>query len=154
MHRFVAVALVVAVGLLLAAFDKHSAAGSQSVEQAIRDRIQASYFQGAFNAQNTTHMKEGFHPDFAIFSAKGEDLARYEISTWIEGIEKRKQSPEHDAARAMVDATITSLDVTGGAASARIEIRKQNKLIYTDYLSLLKFPSGWKIVAKVYHAHK
>ncbi|TDI93056.1 MAG: hypothetical protein E2O76_17870 [Caldithrix sp.] len=26
-------------------------------------------------------------------------------------------------------------------------------MVCTDYLSLLKFDSGWKIVAKVYHKH-
>ncbi|MEL1229541.1 MAG: nuclear transport factor 2 family protein [Candidatus Neomarinimicrobiota bacterium] len=27
-------------------------------------------------------------------------------------------------------------------------------MVYTDYLLLSKFDSGWKIVAKVYHRHK
>ena len=29
----------------------------------------------------------------------------------------------------------------------------EGKHVYTDYLSLLKFDSGWRIVAKVYHSH-
>ncbi|MEM7355177.1 MAG: nuclear transport factor 2 family protein [Acidobacteriota bacterium] len=36
----------------------------------------------------------------------------------------------------------------------KIELSKDGKLVYTDYLSLLKFDSGWRIVAKVYHSHK
>ncbi len=35
----------------------------------------------------------------------------------------------------------------------KIELSKDGKLVYTDYLSLLKFDSGWRIVAKVYHRH-
>jgi predicted dehydrogenase len=33
-------------------------------------------------------------------------------------------------------------------------LSRDGKLVYTDYLSLLKFSSGWKIAAKVYHEHK
>ncbi len=37
---------------------------------------------------------------------------------------------------------------------AKVEASKNGRLIYTDYLSLLKFEDDWKIVAKVYNAHK
>ena len=116
--------------------------------------IVTSYFNGAFNDLDTEAMREGFHADFAIFSADGEKLGRYPIDAWIEGIEKRKQDPGYDRSRARMDCKIVSLDVTGGAAAAKIEISKEGKMVYTDYLSLLKFADGWKIAAKVYYAHK
>jgi len=116
--------------------------------------IKASYFNGAFNDLDTQAMRQGFHPEFAIFSADGEDLSRYPIDAWIEGIEKRKQDPKYDSSKAKMDCKIVSLDVTGGAAAAKIEISKDGRLVYTDYLSLLKFSDGWKIAAKVYQAHQ
>jgi len=116
--------------------------------------IKASYFNGAFNDLDTQAMRQGFHPEFAIFSADGEDLSRYPIDVWIKGIEKRKQDPKHDSSKAKMDCKIVSLDVTGGAAAAKIEISKDGRLVYTDYLSLLKFSDGWKIAAKVYQAHQ
>lgn len=115
--------------------------------------IKASYFNGAFNDLDTETMRKGFHPDFAIFSAKGNNISRYPIDTWIKSTEKRKQDPNFDKAQAKMDCKIASLDVTEGCAAAKIEISKNGKMIYTDYLSLLKFDVGWKIVAKVYHAH-
>ena len=120
----------------------------------IRDVIERSYFNGAFNEQDTKSMKEGFHPDFAIFSPKGTELKKYPIAEWIANTEKWKASPEYDKAKAKADCKIISLDVTGICASAKIEVRENGKLIYTDYLSLLKFENGWKIVAKVYHEHE
>ena len=116
--------------------------------------IKASYFNGAFNDLDTQAMRQGFHPEFAIFSADGEDLSRYPIDAWIKGIEKRKQDPKYDSSKAKMDCKIVSLDVTGGAAAAKIEISKDGRLVYTDYLSLLKFADGWKITAKVYQAHQ
>jgi hypothetical protein len=115
--------------------------------------IGESYFNGAFNELDTESMRKGFHPDFAIFSAKGNDISRYPIDTWIEGIEKRKQDPNFDLSQAKMDCRIASLDITEGCAAAKIEISKNGKMVFTDYLSLLKFDDGWKIVAKVYHAH-
>jgi hypothetical protein len=115
--------------------------------------IGESYFNGAFNELDTESMRKGFHPDFAIFSAKGNDNSRYPIDTWIEGIEKRKQDPNFDLSQAKMDCRIASLDITEGCAAAKIEISKNGKMVFTDYLSLLKFDDGWKIVAKVYHAH-
>ena len=115
--------------------------------------IQASYFNGAFNDLDTVSMRKGFHPDFAIFSAKGNEISRYPIDTWINGIEKRKQDPNFDKSQSKMDCKIASLDVTGECAAAKIEISKDGKMVFTDYLSLLKFDDGWKIVAKVYHRH-
>ena len=115
--------------------------------------IQSSYFNGAFNDLDTESMRKGFHPGFAIFSAKGNDISRYPIDVWIKGIEKRKQDPNFDLSQAKMDCKIASLDITEGCAAAKIEISQNGKMIYTDYLSLLKFDEGWKVVAKVYHAH-
>ena len=116
--------------------------------------IKTSYFNGAFNDLDTESMRKGFHPDFAIFSAAGNKLSRYPIDAWIKGTEKKKQSSDFDPSQSKMDCKIVSLDITQGCAAAKIEISKDGKLIYTDYLSLLKFDDGWKIAAKVYHAHQ
>ena len=45
------------------------------------------------------------------------------------------------------------VDVTGSAASVKLELHQGDKRIFTDYLSLYKFPDGWKIVGKIYYRH-
>ena len=119
----------------------------------VENVIKASYFNGAFNDLDTESMRKGFHPDFAIFSAKENEISRYPLDVWIKGIEQRKQNPDFNKSQAKMDCKIASLDITVGCAAAKIEISKNGKMVYTDYLSLLKFDDGWKIVAKVYHAH-
>jgi len=116
--------------------------------------IKCAYFNGAFNEMDTAAMKEGFHPDFAIFSVKGKELSKYPIADWIQAVEKRKKNLEPDVRRARMEGKIRHLDVTGNCASAKVELHRAGKRVYTDYLSLLKFEDGWKIVAKVYHAHQ
>ncbi len=119
----------------------------------VEEVIKRSYFNGAFNDQDTEAMREGFHKEFSIFSADGEEISRYQIDTWIKGIEKRKESENYDPERVKMDCRIVSTDVTGNCAAVKVEMFKDSKPVYTDYISLLKFSSGWKIVAKVYHAH-
>jgi hypothetical protein len=133
-------------------------AASGSADQADRDAITAviekSYFHGAFNELNPDAMRAGFHQDFAIFSAKGEEMAKLPIAAWAESVGKRKADPAFDPAKNVWAGKIVSLDVTGGAAAAKIELSRDGKLIYTDYLSLLKFSNGWRIAAKVYTDHR
>ena len=124
-----------------------------STEAEIKALVEKAYIHGAFNELNPEAMAEGFHKDFAIFSAKGEELSRYEIADWVAGVAKRKNSPEFDPSKNVWDAKFAIVNATGGSAIAKVELSKDGKHIYTDYLSLLKFDSGWKIVAKVYTKH-
>lgn len=121
-------------------------------EVAIKNLIEKSYFNGAYNEYDTKSMREGFHKDFAIFYAEGGDtLGKYPINDWIAGIEKRKAKPDFDQKKREWKGIIKFVDITGGSAIAKVEMSKNKKLTYTDYLSLLKFEKKWKIVGKVYH---
>ena len=115
--------------------------------------IEASYVNGAFNALDADAMRAGFHEDFAIFWADGEKIGKYPIATWAEGVEKRKADPGFDPAENVWDHELPMIDVTGGTAMAKVELSHGGKHVYTDYLLLLKFESGWRIVAKVYQEH-
>jgi ketosteroid isomerase-like protein len=119
----------------------------------IKALIDASYVHGAFNELDADAMRNGFHEDFAIFSADGENIKKYPIATWAEGVEKRKADPEFDAAKNVWAHEYAMIDVTGGSAMVKIELSHEGEHVYTDYLSLLKFESGWRIVAKVYTKH-
>ncbi len=145
-------AAIMVVGLITA-FSAHRIAGDKKAVEEVTKVVEQAYINGAFNALDTDAMAKGFHQEFAIFSADGESLGRYPINTWIEGIEKRKAKSDFDPADNVWEHKLPQVDVTGGAASVKVELFKDGKQVYTDYLSLLKFDSGWKIVAKVYHKH-
>ena len=120
----------------------------------VKSHILDTYINGAFNKRDVVSMRKGFHDDFAIFSADGEALAKFTIDEWTAGLEKSIREgydagdPKNSWAHKFV-----SVDVTGGSAAAKIELYNEGVHIYTDYLSLLKFDSGWRISAKVYHQH-
>jgi len=122
---------------------------------AVKELVTQSYLHGAFNELNPDAMATGFHEDFAIFSAKGSELSRYEIADWVAGVRKRKADPEFDPEKNKWSYEFAAVDITEDAAQVKVELSREGKLIYTDYLSLLKFEEeGWRIVAKVYHRHQ
>ena len=116
--------------------------------------IEASYINGAFNDLDTKTMRKGFHPSFAIHGVQEDgSLRMYPIDEWIADIEKRKASPDFDPADQKWDHEFALIDVTGDAAIAKIDLSKDGKHIFTDYLSLLELKDGWTITDKVYHRH-
>lgn len=123
-------------------------------ESEVKTLIETSYINGAFNDLDPDAMEKGFHEEFAIFSADGEKLGKYPIDRWVNSVRNRKNSSDFDASNNQWEHKFASVDVTGNSASAKVELFKDGKQVYTDYLSLLKFESGWKIVAKVYHQHR
>lgn len=127
---------------------------STAEEEAVKKVVLESYVNGAFNELDVEAMQKGFHQEFAIYSAKGEELGKYPIADWIAVTAKRKTNDYNPKDPKNVwKHKFASIDVTGGAAQVKVELRNQGKHVFTDYLSLLKFESGWKIVAKVYHRH-
>jgi hypothetical protein len=127
---------------------------NEAAETEVKELIEAAYIHGAFNELNPDAMANGFHKDFAIFSAKGEELSRYEIEDWVAGVQKRKESEKFDPKNNVWDHKFAIVDVTEYSAIAKVELSNDGKHVYTDYLSLLKFDTGWKIVAKVYTKHE
>ena len=126
---------------------------SEAEKSEVEQTVLNAYIHGAFNELNPDAMAEGFHPDFAIFSANGEMINKYPIAKWVEGVRKQKSKDDFDPAKNVWNHKFDIVDITGGSAVVKVELSKEGTHVYTDYLSLLKFESGWKIVAKVYHKH-
>ena len=144
--------VLIAAAALLTAISTPAAADDGAVAE-IKSLIEKCYVHGAFNELNPEALEHGFHPDFAIFSPDGEAIKKYPIADWVKRTTERKASADFDPDKNKWQHHFASVDVTGNSASVKIELSKDGKLVYTDYLSLLKFDSGWRIVAKVYHGH-
>ena len=150
MRRLTILLLLLSLSFWTAAVAQDSTDPADEVRAVVED----CYINGAFNALDPDAMKSGFHPDFAIFSADGEDIKKYPIGEWAAGVAQKKADPDFDPANNVWEHKLPIVDVTGGAASVKVELYRNGTLVYTDYLSLLRFDSGWRIVAKVYHRHE
>ena len=113
-------------------------------EAAIRQTVQY-YFDGGKN-RDSVALRKAFHPDARMLFAKDGKLVVVPIGEYIARVAENRLKPGE------VDSTkrrVTSVDVAGDAAVARLELERPDALI-TDYMSLLKVDGRWMIVNKIY----
>jgi hypothetical protein len=113
-------------------------------EAAIRQAVQY-YFDGGKNRDSVT-LRKAFHPDARMLFAKDGKLVVVPIGEYIARVAADRLEPgEVDSTRRRV----TSVDVAGDAAVARLELERPDALL-TDYMSLLKVNGRWQIVNKIF----
>ena len=126
MKKLLLVGLFLVASFSLLAFTRYYSEMDTGKKE-VQSLIESAYINGAFNKLDTKSMKAGFHADFAIFSAKGEEIKKYPIATWIEGIEKRKAKDDFDPGKYKWEHNFASIDVTGGSASAKAKLSKERQ---------------------------
>jgi hypothetical protein len=138
-------------GTLLFALLTTGWAQQNDLEQ-IKTVINKAYIEGIHNNGDLNETRKGFHHGFDLLMLQNNQLVKLPIYNWIESTERaRKENP--DAKRPQTTVNYVNVDITGTAAVAKIELLREGKLIFTDYLMLYRFDDGWKIVGKTYFRH-
>ncbi|MEE9465915.1 MAG: nuclear transport factor 2 family protein [Candidatus Neomarinimicrobiota bacterium] len=120
--------------------------------QAIKEVIEAAYVKGIHIDQDPEAIRSGFHPEFNMLVLGDDQIRKISRDAWIERIEAGK-AERGGPPTVTTTHKFSLVDVTGHAGVARIEVFKNGKHTYTDYMSLYKFSDGWKIVNKIFYRH-
>lgn len=120
---------------------------------AIKNVIQTAYVEGLQNEGNNEKIDSGFHPAFELLGiGKGDQIWSLPIYTWKEmAASDVKEGKKPKKENEKVTVNFLYVDVTGSAASVKLEFLVGGKKKFVDYLSLNKFESGWKIVGKIFY---
>ena len=123
-------------------------------KELIKNVIQSAYVDGLCNNFELDSIHKGIHPGFVLFgSGQGNILRKTTIHNWIEYAKMGKaKGNKYTFQDEFTTIKYQFIDVTGKAAVAKIDFYEGEELKFVDYLSLLKFESGWRIVSKTYHA--
>lgn len=125
-----------------------------SEREIIEKLVEKSFLNGALNRLNVPDMELGFHPDFAILIPQENNLFKLSLNMWMKVVADYKTNPEKEQSKLRdVDYKLTTLDITDKAAVVKVELFRDQIQISSDFISLLKFPNGWKAVAKVSNEH-
>ncbi|WP_066817015.1 nuclear transport factor 2 family protein [Sphingomonas mali] len=104
------------------------------------------YIEGGKQADSAI-MKPAFAEEATIFGIENGKLSGGAIDTLFKGIDTSfRPSPEARAVFAYID-------ISGTAASARIDTNDVSGFCFTDYFNLLKTDGKWIVVSKIYHTH-
>ncbi|HEU4508258.1 MAG TPA: nuclear transport factor 2 family protein, partial [Pyrinomonadaceae bacterium] len=112
-----------------------TAAASLSDYDAIRQTIE-HYINGG-KTGNTDEMKLAFHKDAGIYGYVGPDL-------FAGPIQKLFDWNDQNGAATELEGRVTSIDLVGTAATARIELENWSGHRFTDFFTLLKIDGEWK----------
>jgi hypothetical protein len=129
------------------------AAGAVESEDvtAVKAVVTSAYVEGVHRQGDPALMRAGFHPDFRMYTLREGKVGFVPLEEWAERISRGAKERKGPAPK--IEADFAQVDVTGSAAVARVELRRDGKHAFTDYLSLYKQPDGWRIVAKTFQAH-
>ena len=128
-----------------------AAAAAPGDVEAVKAVVQSAYVEGVHAKGDVALMRAGFHPDFRMLVLKDGAMSGVTLDEWVSRIGKGAQ--DRTTPRPAIKADFASVDVTGDAAVVRLELYRAGKHAFTDYLSLYRFPDGWKIVSKIFRAH-
>src|SRR5688572_28312145 len=110
---------------------------SQSDEDHIRQVVTQAYIQGIQINGSVDDIRKGFHPSFTMLRLVDDNVKPYPIEEWIDAIRQKKK--ENSQSPQKTDGKFISIDITGTAAIVKLDLFREEKRIFTDYLVLYKF---------------
>jgi len=137
-------------GAVIVTITAGGAMAAEEERRAIESVIRTAYIEGVHVKGDPALMRKGFHPDFRMFMLKDGALTTITLDEWAGRIEKAAK--ERTGPAPQIRAEFPLVDITNSEAVARVEVHRDGKHIFTDYLSLYKFADGWKIVGKIFQS--
>ena len=119
------------------------ASNVQEINQ-IRDDLEKYYVRG-HSDYNPDLYREILHPEWKMFQLEEGVMRlvdRDEFCTWYE---PEKRNPD-----LFWEFEILRVDVMGDTAQVKLRLENQ-RVLYTDYLQMMKITGKWWIVHKIYH---
>jgi hypothetical protein len=123
---------------------------AQIEEEAVKQVVNSAYLEGIHNRGEVAAIRKGFHPSFNMLRLTDNNIAPLPIEEWIANLEKNKAQ---STPFIKTVGKFINVDVTGNAAVVKLELYREEKKIFTDYIVLYKFTEGWRIVSKTYFRH-
>ncbi|MEZ5306437.1 MAG: nuclear transport factor 2 family protein [Pyrinomonadaceae bacterium] len=115
-----------------------------SEEEAVR--VALDNYLKAHATGDPAFLKKAFHKDARIMAFSNDKLLNISLEEFAGRFNGKPAADE-----AMRKRRIVSIDITGTAATAKIEL-DYPKVKFTDYMSLLKIDGEWQIVNKIFQA--
>ncbi|UCC39699.1 MAG: nuclear transport factor 2 family protein [Candidatus Aminicenantes bacterium] len=148
MKKHLVVLIIIIVSFFFAGQFSAQNAAVNPEKEAIKRVVVDAYINGFFNKGDASLIKKGIHPDCDVLVLNKGSLMKIHAYSYVDRFEKNP-GPLHPG----TTYKFTDVHVTGYAGLAIVEIFREEKHVYTDYISLYKFEDGWKLVTKIFYRH-
>ena len=115
-------------------------------DAAIVEVVDRAYVQGVHVDGDAEKVRAGMHHSFVMFVRTDTCVNQVTRDQWISRLKPRDPATPKPDVKAKIDV----LDRSGDAAVARVQLFRDGKQIFTDYISLYRCPDGWKLVGKTF----
>jgi ketosteroid isomerase-like protein len=111
--------------------------------------VEKAYVDGVHRNADAETMRAGFHPEFVMFVKTGDGGVRQvTLDEWAGRIAEAGAHPDRQTPN--IEAELELVGETDDAAVVRVELKRDGRHVFTDFLSLYRTADGWKIVGKIY----
>lgn len=125
---------------------------AQSEEKTVQNVVNTAYVGGIHNGGPIADIEKGFHENFKMHVLRDDNVSEVTIGNWVANIKKRRARPDYDNdAFPKSKAEFIKTSVNGNSAFVELNLMREGKKVFTDYLALYKFSDGWKIVSKTFY---
>ena len=115
-------------------------------DAAIVEVVDRAYVHGIHIDRDADKVRSGMHESFIMFVKTDKGVNQVTREAWIQ----RLTPFAPGEAKPDIKAKITVLDRTADAAVAKVDLFRDGKQIFTDYISLYRFSDGWTLVGKIF----
>ncbi len=105
------------------------------------------YFDGLYHS-DTRRLREVFDPAARYVCATGDAIINLGMDEYFSIVEAREPPAVRGEARRDAIVSITLAGEKTALVQARCAIAERR---FTDFLSFIRTPDGWRIIAKVFH---
>lgn len=105
----------------------------------------AQQYVDGLRAGSSDGVAQAFHQDAVMYGFTNGELLGGPISKLFDFVKTNGKAPD-------ITTRLDVLAITPTTAVVRVDMEKDAiGADYNDYLTLIKLPEGWKVIAKVYH---
>lgn len=126
----------------------------QSEEGAVKEAIKKTYADPLYMGGSVEDIKAGLHEGFEMYVYLRGEFSKHSKEQWVQRLEEVRSRPRSSTqVKHKNEYRFAMVDVTGQTAMAKLEILRDGKLNYTDYLTLYKIEGEWKLLSKFFTYH-
>ncbi len=134
--------------ILLSGVSLYALNQANTEKEAIKTVIQSALVDGYLNNYDIEEMKKGIHPEFRIMELRTNKLSKRGFEALLDYAKKVKPN-RPNGREVKVSVKFLLVDVIGSIGCAKVEFYVGPTLHGTDFITLLKFEEGWKLMGSV-----